>query len=207
MKNQDQHYKREILFCTDHFPCKVVFNPSVNHWYLDTNTVFPMDTYPTKKGAVIPASLTKTMEATEVFGVNIEHFTSYDVLFLKDQQGRIGVFSMVSTNQEFGNFYRTDHKGFGYKKAKLYIDTKAYHQVRGAQHYLITEDLSGAWSLVCLYHPQDYIQGAYNEMINRRCLAKGFNSEAAILDFFKNTLSIGDLMDNDIYALFDITSY
>lgn len=194
--------EKGILFDQEPISHVLVFNPEVKHWYLDTNEAFPMETYPTKRGSVIPKSLKKTKNATQYFAVNIEHFTSYDVLFLKDDQEKIGVFSMVATNQEFGNFYRSDHNGFGYKHANIYIDINSYHRVRGAQHYLTTEDLSGKWSLVCLYHPQDYIEGAYNEFIKRHCLGKGFSSEVEALDYFKNDLKVADLLDSERFVLF-----
>ncbi len=203
MKNtSESEYKRHIFIDQRPYPSKVVYNPDAKHWYLDTHSI-PMDSFPTKHGKVDPKSLTKTMMATDFFAINIEHFTSYDVCLMKDNQGRIAVFTMVQTDQEFGNFYRTDHKGFGYKTVHFYIDTKAYHRYPGAQHYLTTEDLAGKWSLVCVLHPQDFIRGAYNEFTNRHCLAKGFNSEAEVLDYFKNELNVADLRDTEQFVYLD----
>jgi len=196
----------ELICNNELFEQTVIYNPDVRHWYLDTHTSAPfiMDYYPTKHGKIDPNSLTKTMTATQYYGINIEHFTSYDVLFLKDRQGKIGVFTMVDgSGQEYGNFFRTDHKGFGYKKAHLYINKRGYHQKRGAQHYLTTEDLNGKWSLLCLYHPQDFIEGGYNEFINRYCLAKDFGSETDVINYFKNVLNVADLLDSNLFIYVD----
>ena len=197
---------RPLMFDDSLVDLTVIYNPDVKHWYLDTHAPgpFQMDYYPTKHGKVDPKSLTKTMTVTQYYGINFEHFTSYDVLFLKDSQGKIAVFTMVDgSGQEFGNFYRTDHKGFGYKKAHLYISTREYHQIQGAQHYLTTEDLNGKWSLLCLYHPQDFINGGYNEFINRYCLAKDFSSETEVINYFKDVLNGADLLNSDQYIFID----
>lgn len=132
------------------------------------------------------------------------HFTSYDVLFLRDTLGRIAVFTMVSTDSEFGSFYRSDHKGFCYKNAHLYIDTRDYHQMMGAKHYLTTEDLSGKWSLICIYKPQDYVPGAYNEFTARVLIAKNFSSEKGVLDHFKDVLKVCDLRDTERFTFIDV---
>ena len=198
----ESNYVQEFLCCNDTVELTVTYNPAVKHWYLDTHVAAPflMNYYPTKLGEIDPKSLTKTMVVTQYYGINIEHFTSYDVLFLKDSQGMIGIFTMVDgSGQEFGNFYRTDHKGFGYKKAHLFMNRNTYHQP-GAQHYLTTEDINGKWALLCLYHPQDFIDGGYNEFISRYCLAKGFNSENAVIDYFKDELKVADLHDSDMFA-------
>lgn len=132
------------------------------------------------------------------------HFTSYDVLFLRDNLGRIAVFTMVSTDSEFGSFYRSDHKGFCYKNAHLYIDTRGYHQMMGAKHYLTTEDLSGKWSLICIYKPQDYVPGAYNEFTARVLIAKNFSSEKGVLDHFKDVLKVCDLRNTERFTFIDV---
>lgn len=181
----------------------VVFNPVAKHWYLDTHSS-NLERYPTKHGEVDADSLTQKMEATLVFSINIEHFTSFDVLFLKDNLGRIAVFTMVSTDSEFESFYRTDHKGFGYKNAHLYLDSMNYHKTRGAKHYLTTEDLSGKWSLICIYKPQDCVPGAYNEFIARVLIAKGFSSEKEVLDHFKDVLKVYDLRDTERFTFIDV---
>ncbi len=206
MKNDiESSHGPEFLCSSEVVEQTVIYNPAVRHWYLDTHVSAPflMDYYPTKRGKIDPKSLTKTMVVTQYYGINIGHFTSYDVLFLKDSRGKIGIFTMVDgSGQDFGNFFRTDHKGFGYKKAHLYMNKRAYHQP-GAQHYLTTEDLNGKWALLCLYHPQDFIDGGYNEFISRYCLAKDFNSEKAMLDYFKNELNAADLLDPDRFVYID----
>lgn len=191
----------------NHEPYKetVVFNPVAKHWYLDTHSSdFKLKRYPTKHGEVDSDSLTQKMEATLFFSINIEHFTSYDVLFLRDNLGRIAVFTMVSTDSEFGSFYRSDHKGFCYKNAHLYIDTRDYHQMMGVKHYLTTEDLSGKWSLICIYKPQDYVPGAYNEFTARVLIAKSFSSEKGVLDHFKDVLKVYDLRDTERFTFIDV---
>lgn len=75
---------------------EVAYNPTTKHWYYDSYT-FPVDYYPTKCGDIDPKSLTKRMKAKRFFGLNIEHFTSYDVLLFKDARDRIAVFTMVAT--------------------------------------------------------------------------------------------------------------
>ena len=180
---------------------EVVFNPATKHWYYDTN-VFPLDCYPTKRGDIDPKTLTKRMRAIRFFGINIDHFTSYDVLLFKDAQDRIAVFTMVATASDMGSLWRTDHKGFGYKKVHFFIDAKGYHRP-GANHYMTTEDLHGKWSLVCLLKTQDWIRGAYNEFTKRHCLAKDFNSEAEVLNWFRNVRDGADLIDPEEFAFFD----
>lgn len=202
MKHDNESMQiRDLVYNEKLVQQTVIYNPNVSHWYLDTNDAFPMDYYPTKHGYIDSKSLTKTLTATQYFAINLEHLTSYDVLFLKDSHKRIGVFTMVDgSGQELGNFFRTDHKGFGYTKAHLYINMREYHQSRGAQHYLTTEDLNGKWTLLCLYHPQDIIKGGYNEFINRYCLAKDFHSETEAINYFKNELNGADLLDSDMFA-------
>ena len=206
MKHEGESRQKTMLVCGGGpEELTVIFNPDLRHWYLDLRSdAFPMEYYPTKHGPVDPKTLTKTVMATLFFGINLEHFTSFDVFFLRGANNKIAVFTMVDgSGQECGNFYRTDQGGFGYKKAHLYINRRGYHKIRGAQHYLTTEDLNGKWSLLCLYHPQDFIDGAYNEFINRYCLAKGFNSEKDVINHFKNELHASDLLDPDMFVYID----
>ena len=180
---------------------EVAYSPTTKHWYYDSYT-FPVDYYPTKCGDIDPKSLTKRMKAKRFFGLNIEHFTSYDVLLFKDARDRIAVFTMVATASDMGSLWRTDHKGFGYKKVHFFIDAKGYHRP-GANHYMTTEDLDGKWALVCILKTRDWIDGAYNEFTKRHCLAKGFSSEAEALDWFKNVRNGADLTDTEVFAYFD----
>ncbi len=109
---------------------------------------------------------------------------------------------MVETASELGSFYRSDRKGFGYKSAYLYFNSASLPNAE-AHNYLITEDLSGKWSLICLFHPTHYNEGCYNEFINRKKIIKGLRSEKDVIDYFRNVPGGQDLMDKDIFVRID----
>ena len=200
--SKEQSKRRRYVISSNHeFKCEVSFNPENRHWYLDTHSS-PMEKYPTRSGYVDSSSLTQRMEATGYCSVNIDSFGPYDILFLRDDRNRIGVFTMVWTNQELGSLYRTDRKGFGYKSAILYFDTWSGY-LKGAHQYLVTEDLTGRWAMVDLYHDNRPDTSGYFEFISRDKIAKGFRSEKEVLNYFKNEKNGPDLTDTERFARID----
>lgn len=159
---ETEQYTRLALLNEETYDCDIIFNPKVDHWYLDTygSDEFRPEYIRTRCGLVRLKDLTEKRKTTGFLRINIEHFTSFDVLFMKDEKTHIAVFTMVETAQEFGSLYRTDRKGFGYKRAHLYFDTLSYPH-GGACHFLTTENLHGEWALLSLSAPRDRTPNQY----------------------------------------------
>ena len=199
--NYKTKWERQPLINYKKILKEVSYNPKNCHWYLDTYPV-PLEQYPTEQGFVDSNSLKRRMNVTYYCRVNLDHFTSYDLLFMKDNQNQIGVFTMVSASSESGSFYRTDRIGFGYKSAILYFDTWSSPNM-GAHHYLVTQDLEGKWSMVDLYHPLSYNEDEYKEFINREVIANRLDSEQSVLAFLKNQQNGPDLTNSKRFARID----
>lgn len=92
---------------------EVVFNPATKHWYCYHFT-FPEDSLPTRLGPVKIDSLTQKKKVIDFATFNLDHFQKFDIHFMKDERGLIGIFTLV-LGHDFGSFYRTDRGGFSYK--------------------------------------------------------------------------------------------
>ena len=73
----------------------------------------------------------------------------------------------------------------------------------GDHHYLVTEDLSGKWSIVDLYHSPSVDDHGYHDFIERDKGAEGFNSEKEALMYFRNVSNGPDLMDVERFTRID----
>ena len=195
---EPRHLRNSMAYKRD-LKVEVSYNPRNGHWYLDTHNP-PMEHYPTRYGSVDSSSLTRRMMATEycVISTGICH----NIHFLKDDMNRIGIFTLVETLFDLGSLYRTDRKGFGYKSAILYLDTCTSTNLGGHQ-YLVTEDMSGMWSLLRIYSPERRLGQDYYEAITRDKIAKGFKSEKDVLDYFKNMKNGQDLTDTNRFERLD----
>lgn len=191
--------KRSVLASFDQYQFEVLYNPQARHWYLSTYSV-AVNTFPTPYGDIDLLTLTQRIKATNFFGINIDHLSSYDILFLKDESGRIAIFTMVDgSGQEFGNLYRTDKGGFCYRTAHFYFDTTS-EQGRSAPQFLVTENNKGEWALVAVYHSLVGIVGIHRDFIERQLVLKGFKSETALLNYYRDSMQGPDLLNSDIFV-------
>lgn len=204
---ENEQYTRLALLNEETFEHEIIFNPKVEHWYLDTygSDVFRPEFIRTRRGLVRLKNLTEKKVATHFLGINIEHFTSPDIIFMKDEKAYVAVFTMVETAQEMGNLYRTDRKGFGYKRAHLYFDTLS-HPLRGACHFLTTENLQGEWALLSLSAPRDRTPDQY-EFIYRNALVKGCHTEKEAMDYLNDVLLWPDRLDDPRFKVYKTEDY
>lgn len=200
-------YTRLAFLNEESYDREIIFNPVVNHWYLDTygSDEFRPEIIPTRCGPVRLKDLTEKKIVTQFLGLNIEHFTSYDTLFMKDENGHIAIFTMVVTAQEMGSLYRTDRKGFGYKRARLYFDTHS-HPNQGTCHFLTTENLQGEWALLSLSVPHTRTPDQF-EFTYRNALIKGCRSEKEALSYLNDILMWPDRLDDPRFKIYDTDDY
>lgn len=186
-----------------------IFNPAVKHWYIDTDSS-SLNEYPTRKGTVNPALLPQRMMAEQFFGLNLFHFCAYDLLICKDINGQLAVFTVVSASMGYGDLYRTDRKGFGYKKVIIYFNR---FSPSARAHFVVTESVRGHWSVVELTNPIekwdktrllscDMADESYNEFIRRKLIVRGCKSEGEALEAFRKSHHGIDLRNKEYYERF-----
>ena len=183
------------LLSKDHYSQTAIYNPDVHHWYIDTNG-YSMEYYPTKKGNVNPASLTHRISVELFIELNLFHGSAYDLKICRDSEGHLGVFTVVSDSMGSGDLYRSDHKGFGYKKVVVYFNKFASET---CAHFIVSENIRGNWSVVQLTHPAVVDENRYNEFIKRDLKIKGRGSEREALEAFRESHHGIDLQDKDYY--------
>lgn len=187
--------------------CEVIYNPELKHWYWITYAIMP-DMIPTRVGPVRLESLTQRQKVDSFVRFNVEHFTSYDIHFMKDSCGLIGIFIMVQTASEMGSVYRTDRGGFGYKSARLYFDSYS-KPLAGAVHFIVTEYKTGEWGLFVIGGHTDpiYFISDYTEFLDRKGIIKGCRSEEEVLEAFKAKPYGFDLKESKRFLRYDINEY
>lgn len=204
---ETEQYTRLANLQEESFNREIVFNPMVDHWYLDTygSDEFRPKFIRTRRGPVRLKDLTERRVVTQFLGINIENFPAYDVLFMKDEKAHVAIFTMIDTAQEFGALYRTDRKGFGYKRAHLYFDTLSRPN-SGACQFLTTENLEGEWALLSLSAPRDRTPDQY-EFLYRNALVKGCRTEKEAMDYLNDVLVWPDRLDDPRFKVYRAEDY
>ncbi len=204
---KQEHYTRQALLNEEPYEREIIFNPITNHWYYDSygSDAFRPEFIPTRRGPVRLKDLTEKKVVTQFLGINIEHFTSYDTLFMKDDNNHIAIFTMVETADDMGSVFRTDRKGFGYKRAHLYFDTYSEPN-QGACHFLTTENLQGEWALLSLSVPRDRTPDQF-EFTYRNALVKGCRTETEAKSYLNDILMWPDRLDDSRFKMYDTDDY
>lgn len=128
-----------------HVEWNVVYAPSVKYWYLD-NRRENNEVIHTSKGDVATKSLDRKKTVRQSYAVALYGMATYDLLFMKDEAGGIGVMTTVEYNDDYdGSLYRTDGRGFNYRKAMLYYSA---YGVWAPAYYVAVEDRNGEWSVI-----------------------------------------------------------
>jgi len=177
---------------------KVQFVPSVRYWYLDTRGINP-GYFQTKKGNIVPSALSIEKNVISCCFVALYAFGAYDLLFLKDQTGGMGIMTTVEYEQEYGALYRSDGRGFSYRKAVLYYNR---YQFANA-YYLAVEDKEGVWSVIRIT-PGGKPKGNYGEFHERHLVARGCQSESDALDSVRKMRHGIDLRNADFFIRFEV---
>lgn len=149
----------------------IIYNPLEKNWMVDMSA-YGGEFLQTKKGKVARNTLHEG-KADLLFGVNLFHMASYDLIVLKRRGEAYGVFTVVNPSMGMGDLYRCDHGGFRYKSVVLYFNKT--HQLE-SKHYLMTEDVRGQWSVVMLENPKP-VRGRRYEFIKRTLLFSRLPSE------------------------------
>ena len=206
---EKEQYSRLALLDEQTFEREIIFNPKIEHWYLDTygSDTFRPEFIRTRRGLVRLKDLTEKRIASQFLGIHIEHFFGLpcDILYMKDEQEHIAIFTLAETADDMGSLYRTDRKGFGYKKAHLYFDMLSY-PLRGACHFLTTENLQGEWALLSLSAPRDRTPDQY-EFIYRNALVKGCHTEKEAMDYLNDVLLWPDRLDDPRFKVYKTEDY
>ena len=201
----EQQYSREPIINADSYNCEVFYNPVTHHWYEWWYST-PVDSLPTRQGLVKVNTLTEKKNVICFAAFNIDHFSAFDIHFMKDKNGLIGIFVMVDTVDDAQGFYRTDRGGFGYESVKLYFDSYSYPNT-GATHFIITKYKTGEWGAFAVCHHKElfYYLSDYCEFIDRKGLVKGGQSEQEVLELLKNKYKV-DLKSN-CFKRYDIDTF
>ncbi len=195
------------------FQHTAIFNPAVKHWYIDTHSS-PLNEYPTRKGNVNPALLSQRMMVEQFFGINLFHFCAYDLLICKNNNGHLAVFTVVSASMGYGDLYRTDRKGFGYKKVVIYFNR---FSPSARAHFAVTESARGHWSVVELTYPKEKwnktkpcscskVDESYKEFIERKLVVRGCKSEREALEALRKSHHGIDLRNKEYYERIIVSS-
>lgn len=167
--------KAEALTDWNQYDNTIYFNDREKHWYLDTMSL-TSETFPTKHGDVKVSKLQEG-QAKTIFGLNMFHISSYDLVILKNSQGNLGVFTVVSPTMGMGDIYRSDRGGFGYRKVVVY--NNRFRSLK-AVHYAAVEHQNGRWSIISLSHI-DYDDNQYHEFVERHRIIDDAESESQAL--------------------------
>lgn len=163
-----------IMGKRSHVECNVVYAPSVKYWYLDYRRM-NNDVIHTSKGDVALKSLERKKTVCQCYVAVLYGMAAYDLLFMKDETGGIGVMTTVEYNDDWdGSLYRTDGKGFNYRKAVLYYNA---YGVWAHAYYVAVEDRNGEWSVIEIKNGKRKDPN-YPEFHQRHLIAQHCKSEA-----------------------------
>ena len=204
MTKNNRQYKRAALIDSEPIEREIVFNPTANQWYYWSYTI--PDTLPTRQGPVRMDSLTEKKTAVVFVAFDIAHMTSYDLIFMKNEEGHIAIFTMVDTASEMGSFWRTDRGGFNYKDAYLYFNSLT-SPLEEASHYLATENLKGEWAVIELIQNKKRYPNAYNEFTTRKLLVSGCKTKEEALNQLNMTCGGLDPLDKSRFIEYHIADY
>ena len=189
---------KQLLERRDVYEREVSYAPSVKYWYYDTRTMSD-GLYPTPKGIVDPATLNMKRIVDDFYGIQLYGaMSSYDLRFMKDETGGIGVFTTVDFCDDFGSLYRSDGTGFGYKRAVLYFNK--YGRIFSPAYYLAVENQRGEWSMIkiTLKGVCDFKQ-TYKEFEERHLIARNCQSEAEAVRTVRNMKHRAVDLKNDYF--------
>lgn len=174
-----------LLNSHEKYDFEVTYLPSVKYWYCDTRTMSD-GLYPTPKGIVDPSTLSRKKVVEDFYAIQVYgSMSSYDLRFMKDETGGIGVFTTVDFRDDFGSLYRSDGTGFGYKKAVLYFNK--YGRIFAPAYYLAVENMRGQWSMIKITLKGVYdFQQTYKEFEERHLIAGNCQSEADAVRAVRN---------------------
>ena len=201
----DKQYIREPHISFGKCDREVSFNPATHHWY-DWSYSKPVDTLPTRLGPVRVDTLTEKKKVVYEVAFGVEHMMSYDVRFMKDKSGLLGIFTMVHTADDMGTFLRTDRGGFGYKSAMLYFDSFSEPKT-GATHFIVTEYKTGEWGACAVCHHRDaiYYLTDYTEFLDRKGIVKGCCSEDEVLAELNSKYQVD--LTLECFKRYDVNSF
>ena len=154
---------------------EVTYVPSVKYWYFDTRTMSD-GLYPTPKGIIDPSTLSRKKVVKLIYAIQLYGaMSSYDLRFLKDETGGIGIMTIVDFNDDWGSLYRTDGQGFNYKKAVLYYNDRG--RIFAPAYYVAVENKYGEWSMIEITR-KSHSRGQYREFEERHLIAQNCKSES-----------------------------
>jgi hypothetical protein len=142
------------------------------------------------------------MMVEQFYGINLFHFCAYDLLICKNNNGQLAVFTVVSASMGYGDLYRTDRKGFGYKKVITYFNR---FSPSARAHFVVTESVRGHWSVVELTNPE-VTDRSYNEFIERKLVVRGCKSESEALEAFRKSHHGIDLRNMEYYEKIEVSN-
>ena len=183
---------------------EVLFHPGLGYWYyMDSES--PED-IPTPQGPASLDSLTQKQEVKLFLGIDAESFGPKDILFMRDFNGLIGLFTLVAWANH-GELYRTGEEGFAFKSVRFFYDSHSRPN-SGACHFFVTENAKGEWGLFAIANTQEplYRLSDYREFFERRSVVQGCHSEAEVISALKEKYHI-DLLAEEIYLRFDLNAY
>ena len=200
--------KRSLCISQIHHPMIAYYSPEDRRWYTDFDA--DKNEVVIKSGKAKLSDFPKRKSVVRVFCFCLEDKT--EVLFLKDESGHFGLFTMAFD----GRYYCSDRGGFCYKSAHFYWDTWT-NTFESSVHYMTLENLNGQWSMIRLCCPQRYDRNhrilSPNFGVERKCIVKGCGCEeetlAHLADFggpdFKDAkrFSWYDLTDNNSQDFFE----
>ena len=175
------------------------YSPEDRRWY----TAHDSDKYEIeiKAGKAKLSDFPGRKSAVNAFSICLED--KNEVLFLKDESGRFGLFTMAFD----GLYYCSDRGGFCYKTAHFYWDTWT-RNFESSVHYMTLENINGQWALVRLCCPQRYDRNhrikCFSLGVERKCIVKGCGSEEEALARL-SALGGPDFKDTRRFCWYDLT--
>ena len=132
---------RPLLCTKEKFDIDVRFDPTrkICYYFTKENLTYTANQLDPKSFPIIKGT-------THVFGCCLFNFWFYDLLILKDNENKLGLFLRVE-GDDMGKMFKTDRGAFCRKRVILYYNLYACN---AASHFVLMENTSGKWLIIRL---------------------------------------------------------